>query len=106
MAINTTDFLASYPEFHDAPLSLVAAKLAEAVRLVPANQSIWNANGDPTRDLTEDATFLYCAHFLALSPYARHMALIDEKQSPSGGTLYWQRLQMLKRTVTSGFRVL
>lgn len=100
MAITTADFKAGYPEFFDAPDSLVAVKLAEAQQLVPS--SIWNAGGDPTRDLTQQAVFLYTAQFLSESPYARKMNLVDDK----GGSPYKARLDTLRRIVSSGNRVL
>lgn len=101
MAVDLTPaaFLTSYPEFSDAPLSLLQAKLNEATTLIQG--PVWN-NGDPARDLTQQATFLQAAHFLALSPYAAHMGLVKT----DGFTLYSARLQHLKRIVTSGFRVL
>jgi hypothetical protein len=97
--IDVPTFLAGFPEFVDAPVSLINAKLAEAKTHVQG--PVW-AGGGPSRDFTQQATFLYAAHFLALSPYARSMALVKT----DGSTLYSQRIADIKRAVTSGFRVL
>ena len=99
MAITVAEFLVGYPEFGDAPTTLIQAKLDEATQLVYT--PIWG-NTDPTRDLVQQGTFLYCAHFLALSPYARHMKLVHDDGKT---TLYSARLETLKRTVASGLRV-
>lgn len=126
MGLDVPTFLLGYPEFQDAPPTLIQAKLNEAILMVP--QSVWSG-GVPTPigpdtpstitspdfnrapagngtsgggDLTQMATFLYCAHFLALSPYARKMALVDKDGK---STHYSSRLETLKRTVTAGFRL-
>ncbi len=103
MTIDASTFLTSFPEFADAPATLVTAKLAEATSMVP--DRVWGAAAtDPVSgggSLTQQATFLYCAHFLALSPFARNMALVDT----AGSTLYEKRLDRLRRTVASGYRV-
>lgn len=91
--IDVATFRAGYPEFKDAPDSLVTAKLEEATILVPIG--VWGA-------LQQQAAFLYCARFLSLSPFGRHMSLAKE----DGSTLYDERLDRLRFTVTSGFRVL
>ena len=100
MAITVADFLVGYPEFVDAPTTLIQAKIDDAKQLVYA--PVWS-NTDPTRDLMQQATFLYAAHFLAMSPYARSMKLVHEDGKT---TLYSERLATLKRMVTSGMRVL
>lgn len=93
MAIDVQTFKAAFPEFIDAPNSLVQSQLDYAVTRVP--EAVWSAA------LKEEGTFLYCAQFLALSPYARNMGLVNDK----GVTNYDERLYHLKLTVTSGFRV-
>jgi hypothetical protein len=124
LAIDVTTFLSVYPEFLDAPTALVQAKLTEAQQMVP--DSVWGSqpggsvagtsgasgsnffawqNGSTALggggSLTQQATFLYCAKFLALSPYARKMALVAK----DGSTIYDVRLKQLLRIVTSGNRV-
>ena len=106
MAIDLPTFRALYPEFAQAPDTLVQGKLNEATQLVPA--FVWNCNNDPTRDLTQQATFLYCAHFLYESPFARHMASTDTEDGAGHRPTspYLKRLRTLQRIVTSGYRVL
>lgn len=107
MAITTQAFLLSYPEFRAAPDSLIEAKLAEAQQLVWA--PVWNAGGDASRDLSQQAIFLYAADMLYNSPYSRHMARTDEGGAVQGtrsdASPYKQRLDRLKLTVASGSRV-
>ena len=106
--IDVATFVASYPEFGQAPPSLIAAKLAEAQTLVYGPQ--WNAGGDPARDLTEQATFLYAADFLYNSPFSRHMARVGEggakDSARSDQSPYKLRLDRLKLTAASGWRVI
>lgn len=108
MAVDVSTFLTSYPEFKDAPQPLIQAKLDEAqLQILPA---IWNALGDPTRDYTQFATFLYAADELFNSPFSRHMARVDQGNDRQGvrsdASPYKIKLDQLKRTVTSGWRVL
>jgi len=108
MAIDVDTFLVNYPEFQDAPESLIEAKLDEAqLQILPA---IWNAGGDGTRDYTQMATFLYTADALFDSPFSRHMSRVDQGNDRQGvrsdASPYRAKLQELKRTVTSGWRVL
>jgi hypothetical protein len=122
MAIDVATFLSLYPEFDRAPTPLVQAKLNEAILMCPS--TVWGGAvptvvGPATPnvattpdfdrapagfggDLTQMGVFLYCAKFLALSPFARKMALTNK----DGSTIYDARLNELKRTVTSGARVL
>lgn len=97
MALTVADFLISFPEFYDAPATLVSAKLADAVTM--CDPAAWGA--EPARDLTQQGVFLYTASFLAESPYGRKMALVDDR----GRSIYQQRLDVLKRIVGIGFRV-
>src|SRR5262249_53490766 len=98
MAIDVATFKATYPEFIDAPDNLVQAKLTEAISMVPP--AIWGPVGSQ-QDLVQQGTFLYCAKFLAESPYARDMRLVRDDYT----TAYDTRLNQLKHIVTSGFRV-
>jgi len=91
VAIDVPTFKAAFPEFVDAPDDLVQAQLDFAT--ARATPSVWGG-------LTEEGAFVYCARFLALSPYSRHMGLVNEK----GGTNYDERLNQLLLTVTSGYR--
>ena len=99
MAIDVATFLKEFPEFRDAPTDLLEATLIRAQEMVP--DFVWGSAG-PDHSLTEQGTFLYCARFLALSPYARKLALVGK----TGRTIYDDRLDQLKRTVSSGFRAL
>lgn len=104
MAIDVATFRSLYPEFNDAPDPLVAGKLAEAQQMVP--DGVWGQGSVSSGlggggSLTQQATFLYCAQFLAKSPFARAMNLVGK----TGETIYDERLERLKRTVTSGHRV-
>lgn len=92
MAIDVATFKAAFPEFLDAPDSLVQAQLNYAITRVPS--AVWSDA------LQEEATFLYCARFLALAPFARNLGLVNE----AGVTNYDGRLNQLKYCVTSGFR--
>lgn len=103
MAIDVPTFLASFPEFNDAPAALISAKLAEAALMCP--DTVWGQGtaspGGGGGSLTQRGTFLHCARFLALSPYARKMQLA----SKDGRTIYDGEIRTLQLTVTSGFRV-
>lgn len=93
MAITETDFKKAFPEFATAPSDLVTSKLAYGDSLTPVG--IWG-------DLKEQGAFLYCARFLALSPFGRKVGLVNKQDV----TNYDEDLARLRRTVTSGFRVL
>ncbi len=95
MAIDVPSFKAAFPEFAQAPDSLVQAQLNYAIARVDPN--VWGT-------LAEEGTFVHCARFLALSPYARKMGLVDAKDG--GQTPYDKRLTQLLRSVTAGYRAL
>ena len=94
MAIDVATFKASFPEFAAAPNTLVESQLDYAEVRCPLD--VWG-------DLREEGIFIYCARFLAQSPYARKMGMTGFKE---GRTPYDDRLAQLIRTVASGFRVL
>lgn len=94
MAIDVDTFKAEFPEFIDAPDGLVTSNLDRGQQLT--STTTW---GDS--DIREQGVFLYCAKFLALSPYARKMGLVNDK----GMTNYDARLEEMMRMVCSGFRV-
>lgn len=98
MAIDVATFKANFPEFQDAPDALVQAQLNYAISMINLPQ--WGIS--MSQDLTEQGTFLYCAKYLALSPYARKMALVSKE----GKTIYDDRLRQLVRIAASGHRVL
>lgn len=97
MAVDVPTFVARFPEFQDAPTDLVQAKLNDAITLCPS--AVW---GDSSVDssIAQQGIFHYCAQALALSPFARKLALAAE----DGRTIYDRRLTMLKLIVTSGYR--
>lgn len=97
MAVDVTTFKARFPEFMDAPNDLAQAKLNDAITLCPSE--VW---GDSTVDnsIAQQGIFAYTAQALAVSPFARKLALTKK----DGSTIYDGRLTMLKRMVTSGFR--
>lgn len=98
MATDTATFKTVFPEFQDAPAPLVDAKLAQALTLTPTE--VWGDDGDGT--MRQQGVFYYTARFLALSPFARNMALVNK----AGVTSYDVELQRLKSIVASGFRSL
>lgn len=95
MAIDIATFKLAFPEFRDAPDDVVATQLAYAETRAPV--SIWG-------DRAEEGAFLWCAKFLAMSPFGRHMGLVDVKQG--GETPYDQRLAELLRAVAPRHLVL
>jgi len=92
VAVTVASFKSAFPEFADAPTGLVQAKLTDSAQLCPLVP--WGA-------LQDQGVSYYTAQALALSPFARKMALADK----DGVTIYDDRLTLLKRMVTAGFRV-
>jgi hypothetical protein len=91
--VTVTDFIELYPEMCEAGTPLITAKLAEATLMVDA--SVWGDKADMGVGLT-------CAELLAHSPYGHSARLVDKE----GDTVYRRRLEMLKRLVSGGFRVI
>jgi hypothetical protein len=89
VAVTAAQFIRNYPEFADAPLNIVTQYLADAYSMTPVG--VWGAN-------TDQGAQLRCAQALALSPYARKMALANEE----GKTVYDARLTILVRIAASG----
>lgn len=98
MAIDVTTFLIEFPEFQDAPPALLSATLTRAIALTP--DVVWGGDG-AKESLTEQGTLVRMAWLLAQSPFARKMAMAKD----ANGNPYTQRLDELKRMVTSGNRV-
>ena len=77
------------------------AKLDEASLLCP--ERIWG-------DLRDQGVGLHAAQYLYDSPFARHMARVDQGNDRQGvrsdASPYIDRLQRLKQQVASGYRVL
>lgn len=92
MAIDVPTFLARFPEFKDAGAVFISVQLTRALHYVP--DCPWGLH-------KEEGAFLYCARFLALSPYGRKLNLVNKK----GETNYDKDLQRITHIVTSGFRV-
>jgi hypothetical protein len=101
MAVTAASFKALYPEFGDAPDALIEGKLAEAVLMCP--DRMWG-------DLADQGVGLYTAQYLYESPYARHMARVDQGNDRQGvrsdASPYNDRLRRLVQQVASGSRVL
>ena len=93
MTVSVASFLASFPEMEAAGEALISAKLEEATLMVGAE--VWGR-------LLHTGIYLTCADLLASSPYGNNARLVDK----AGNSVYGERLQRLKRTVASGFRVI
>lgn len=92
MAVSAEQFKNRFPEFINADDSLVEAVLEEAALLCP--DAVWG-------DFTDQGVKLAAAQKLARQPTAREMAL-----NPDGTTVYDQELELLRRIVSSGGRVI
>lgn len=92
MAIDVPTFLSRFPEFKDAGIPFIYATLARALTYVPICP--WGTH-------QQEGAFLYCARFLALSPFGRKMNLANKANE----TNYDKDLQRVKYIVTSGYRV-
>lgn len=101
MAVTAASFIVTYPEFADAPVALIEAKLAEAATMTP--DAVWG-------DLADQGRALYTAQYLYDSPFARHMARVDQGNDRQGvrsdASPYIDRLRRLVQQVASGYRVL
>ena len=93
MAVSVGQFLVDYPEFEGIPQKMITAKIAMATLQV--NSSVWGSKAT-------DAIKVLAAHFLALSPLGEQSKLKHENR----GTIYGDTFNMMKRQVTSGFRVI
>lgn len=91
MAIDVATFLTVFPEFKDAGAPLILAQLTRALQYVP--QGVWG-------DFQQEGAFLYCARFLAITPWGRKMNLANKDNV----TNYDKDLQRVKYAVTSGLR--
>ncbi len=101
MAVTAASFVALYPEFSDAPEALITLKIAEADTMTPSR--VWG-------DLKDQGQALYTAQYLYDSPFARHMARVDQGNDRQGvrtdASPYVDRLRRLVQQVASGYRVL
>lgn len=86
-------FLANFPEFGGADESVILAALANATALCPYSR--WRA-------LQTQGIGLRAAQALALSPFARNMALAKD----DGSTVYDGRLKELFSIVSIGGMVI
>lgn len=93
MSVTAASFKARFPEFTNADDDLVDEVLTRASALCP--ESVWE-------DLADQGTELRAAIDLAKSPYARSADLVNK----DGSTVYDDRLNELKRVVSSGGRVI
>lgn len=91
--MTVADFKAAMPEFQDAPEPLVETALQDAAELCP--ESVWG-------EFTDNGIRYTAARRLALSPYARELALVGD----DGRTVYDRDLEAYKRIVAIGPRVI
>lgn len=92
MAVERRDFLARFPEFEPAPVSMIDSAIGEATRNV--DSEVWG-------DKTDDGVRWKAAHLLAISPFGQQARLM----SKDGSTTYGKHFAKLARSVTPGFRV-
>lgn len=90
--VSLADFRTNYPEFDDAPDTLVTAKIAQAA--LRMNAALWAA-------LAPTGVMLHAAHLLATSPQGRAMKLVNK----DGSTTYGKEYAIMQRTCTIGLRV-
>lgn len=91
MAIDAATFLQTFPEFKDAGTVLITAMLTRAQQYTPTV---------PWGNLQQEGTFLYCARFLALTPWGRKANLANK----AGITNYDADLRRVLLCVTAGYR--
>ena len=90
MALDLKTWRSQYPEFKDAPNTVVVQILAQAALRTPAN--IWG-------DLEDEGHGLLTAHMMAMRPEGRDMRL-EVDGMPS--SIYWPERRRLGRLVASG----
>lgn len=86
------EFRTQFPEFQEAPDSLILGKMREAESRTDA--FVWGAK-------REQGIAYLTAHLIALSPGGRAMQLVQK----DGSTPYYETLTTLRRAVTMGLRV-
>lgn len=91
MAIDVPTFLQTFPEFTDAGPTLIGAMLTRAQQYTPTV---------PWGVFQQEGAFLYCARFLALTPWGRKANLANK----NGQTNYDQDLRRVTLMVTAGLR--
>ncbi len=99
MAVDFSTFVEGFPEFGEAPVSLVNAKLAEARLQVDA---------EVFGDKTDLAVTYLAAHLLSMSSFGQHSRLVPPNSKATREdalTTYEREFRRLVRSVTSGFRV-
>ena len=87
-----TEFLTIYPEFDEAPVSLIDAKLAETSVLIDPN--VWGV-------MTEQAHGLLTAHRLATAPNGQFARLVSKE----GKTTYGAEFESLQPVAAVALRV-
>jgi hypothetical protein len=93
MAVSRATFLAEYPEFTTADVTLVDAKIADAVARTSA--LLFDA------DTYDRRVYLLAAKLLAKSPLGRDARLsLDD-----GSTIYDAEIDRMDRVATCGMRV-
>ena len=93
MAVTVDSFLTHHPEFRPAEVSLIQAKISDAVLRVDA--SIWGTK-------TDNGVRLLAAHTLALSPFGQNAKLVSKE----GQTTYGQQYAQARKEVVVPFAVI
>jgi len=93
LAVTYATFLVRFPEFAQAPQTLVEASLADAELMV--DRDVYGAKADM-------AVGFYAAHLVATNPLGE-MARLDKK---SDRTTYLVHFERVRRSIGTGFRVI
>jgi len=88
--VSPSEFIARKPEFRNAPVELIQAKLDQASRF---------CHPDTWGDLRDDGVAEYASDLLAGTPEGKDLRLIDKQ---SGKTVYTLRYEELRGIVGIG----
>lgn len=92
--VDSSVFLADYPEFSKAPADLLTSKLAQAGRRT--NEEVFADSAT-----AQDALMLRAAILMYKSPYSRKAKLVSDEQA----YVWASELYDLQRSATMGLRV-
>lgn len=99
MSVGFSSFVEAFPEFREAPKTLVDAKLAEA--RLQVDPVVW-------RGKTDLGVSYLAAHLVAISPFGQHARLQPASAKVTRDealTTYERHYRALVRSVSSGYRV-